>query len=89
MAACLGASAEARPHIFVDTGADFLFDDTGRLAALRVSWCYDEFTTLFMFDVLDLDGDGDGELDNEDRAAIVKGETNWPPDYNGDAHCLA
>lgn len=86
MVAGLGASAEAHPHIFIDAGARFLFDDAGRLEALQISWRYDEFTTLMMFDVLDLDEDADGALDDADRAAIVKGETDWPPDYDGDVY---
>ncbi len=82
----LNGPAQAHPHIFVDAGADFLFDASGRLEALRITWTYDAFTTLFMFDTLDLDRDGDGRLDDADRAAIVLGETDWPPDYDGDVH---
>lgn len=82
----LSEPVRAHPHIFVDAGSDFLFDEAGRLAALRISWRYDEFATLFMFDVLDLDTDGDGRLDDADRAAIVAGETDWPPDYEGDVY---
>lgn len=90
MASCvtlqLGLSepGQAHPHIFVDAGADFLFDEAGRLAALRISWRYDEFTTLFMFETLTLDTDDDGKLNIADRAAIVAGETDWPAEYEGD-----
>jgi ABC-type uncharacterized transport system substrate-binding protein len=70
----------------VDARTGFLFNENGQLRALRISWTYDAFTTLFLFDILDLDKDGDGSLDDEDHAAIVAGETDWPPDYNGDIH---
>lgn len=83
---CPGKEAEAHPHIFVDARAGFLFDERGHLNALRISWTYDAFTTLFLFDVLDLDRDGDGGLDDKDRAAIVAGETEWSPEYNGDIY---
>lgn len=83
---CLGIDAKAHPHIFVDAQTGFLFTEEGHLRALRISWTYDAFTTLFLFDVLDLDKDGDGSLDDSDRAEIVSGETDWPPDYNGDVY---
>ncbi|MEM8849544.1 MAG: DUF1007 family protein [Pseudomonadota bacterium] len=78
--------AVAHPHIFVDATAGFRFDADGRLESLRITWTYDAFTSLVMFDQLDLDADGDGRLDESDRAAIVAGETEWPPEYNGDVH---
>lgn len=82
----LSGPVHAHPHIFIDAGAGFLFDAAGRLTALRISWRYDEFATLFMFDTLNLDTDGDGTLDDADRAAIVAGETEWPPEYEGDVY---
>ncbi|MEM9797083.1 MAG: DUF1007 family protein [Pseudomonadota bacterium] len=76
----------AHPHIFVDAATVFQIDGTGQLTGLRITWTYDAFTSLVMFDQLNLDPDGDGRLDDADRAAIVAGETEWPPDYNGDVH---
>ncbi|QYX56465.1 DUF1007 family protein [Roseovarius sp. SCSIO 43702] len=77
-------TAQAHPHVFVDARAAFLVTDEGQLHALRISWTYDAFTTLRLFETLDLDRDGDGALDDADRAAIVAGETDWPPEYKGD-----
>lgn len=82
----LSGPAVAHPHIFVDATAGFRFDEDGRLAALRITWTYDAFTTLVLFDRLALDPDGDGRLDDADRAAIVAGETEWPSDYEGDVY---
>ena len=82
----LAGSAGAHPHIFVDAKAGFRFDAEGRLAALRITWTYDAFTSLFMLEQLDLDADRDGVLDDADRAAIVAGETDWPEGYDGDVH---
>ncbi|MEM7642076.1 MAG: DUF1007 family protein [Pseudomonadota bacterium] len=82
----LSAPAGAHPHIFVDATAGFRFDGDGRLTSLRITWTYDTFTSLVMFDQLGLDADRDGQLDDADRAAIVAGETEWPPEYNGDIH---
>ena len=62
------------------------------MEALRISWTYDEFTTLILFESLNLDqdgdgdGDGDGQLNDVDRAAIIEGETNWNSAYKGDVY---
>ena len=85
---CLGCAspALAHPHVFVDARTGFQFDEAGRLHALRITWTYDAFTSLTLFDILDLDKDNDGVLDDADRAAIVAGETEWPDDYKGDTY---
>lgn len=88
LATCLGLSgqAEAHPHVFVDARTGFSFDDQGRLTALRITWTYDAFTSLSLFDILDLDKDRDGKLNAEDRAKIVAGETDWAEGYMGDTY---
>ena len=57
-----------------------------QLEALRISWAYDEFTTLILFESLNLDQDGDGQFNDTDRAAIIEGETNWDSAYKGDVY---
>ncbi|MEM7753045.1 MAG: DUF1007 family protein [Pseudomonadota bacterium] len=76
----------AHPHVFVDARAGFSFTDDGQLAGLKITWTYDAFTSLTLFDILDLDKDGDGALNDADRAAIVAGETEWADDYKGDTY---
>ncbi|MBO6777602.1 MAG: DUF1007 family protein [Marinibacterium sp.] len=78
--------AVSHPHVFVDTQAGFQFAADGRLEMLRVVWTYDAFTSLTLFEILDLDKDGDGQLNDADRAAIVKGETEWQEGYVGDMY---
>lgn len=51
---CLGGEAKANPHMFVDGQGRFSFTEAGHLGALRIVWTYDKFTTLFLFDTLDL-----------------------------------
>lgn len=93
IAVCLGLSwaspALAHPHIFVDARTGFVFNEAGQLSALRIQWTYDAFTSLTLFDILDLDKDNDGALDDADRAAIVAGETEWQDDYKGDTYLEA
>jgi len=83
---CLGGVSHAHPHVFVNAKAGFQVDSEKRLLALRISWRYDAFTTLYLYDALDLDSDRDGELNDADLAVIAAAETDWPPDYNGDVH---
>lgn len=83
---CVSGISHAHPHVFVKAKAGFQLDANNHLQALRISWRYDAFTTLYLFDALDLDSDGDGQLNDADRAAIVTAETDWAPDYNGDVH---
>ena len=78
--------ASAHPHIFVDAETGFHISEDGLLTGLHISWTYDPFTTLFLFDVLDLDQDRDGKLNDEDYAAIIRGETEWADDYVGDIY---
>jgi ABC-type uncharacterized transport system substrate-binding protein len=83
---CLGGPAKAHPHVFVDARTGFIFGTDGQLEALRISWTYDEFTTLTLFDSLNLDQDGDGQFNDADRTAVIDGETNWDREYKGDVY---
>ena len=83
---CLGEFAEAHPHVFVDAKTGFIVDDTHLLQGLRISWTYDEFASLILFETLRLDQDNDGVLNDAERAAIIEGETVWAPEYKGDTY---
>src|SRR5690606_4918427 len=55
----LGAGAAlAHPHIFIDAKATLVFDDSGRLTAIRNSWTFDEAFSVWQIQGLDVDGDG-------------------------------
>jgi hypothetical protein len=54
------------------------------LEALWISWTYNEFTTLILFESLNVDQDGDGQFNDADSASIIEGETNWDKAYKGD-----
>jgi ABC-type uncharacterized transport system substrate-binding protein len=49
-----GHLADAHPHVFVETSARIIFDDQGRIVAIRNAWVFDEaysaFVTLGMND---------------------------------------
>ena len=83
---CLGGVTKAHPHVFIDARTGFVFGSDRQLEAVRISWHYDEFTTLVLFETLELDLDKDGQLNDADRVKILEGETNWPQDYKGDIY---
>ncbi len=65
-----GPSARAHPHAWIDLSTTVLFDEAGRVAALRVHWVFDEFYTLYA--VEGLDADGDGKADEEQLRELAK-----------------
>ncbi|WP_159086950.1 DUF1007 family protein [Loktanella sp. Alg231-35] len=77
--------AAGHPHVFVDGGVNFVFDDNS-LVALDVTWLYDDFETLYMLSSYNLSLNAEGELDEIDRRALVQHRSNWPSDFDGSAH---
>ena len=84
--AAMASAAVAHPHVFIDTEIGFKFDDAGKLNAVRVTWGYDAFSSLRLFEILDLDADRDGELDDIDRTRIITVQTTWPDGFEGDTY---
>ena len=87
LATGLATGAAAHPHVFIDGGVDFLFDETGRLAQLRVTWIYDPMTSLFILEDLGLDPAA--PLSEADRARVAAYDTVWEEGYAGDAYLWA
>lgn len=78
------AALTAHPHIYVDTGVQFIFDDAGDLAAVRVIWVYDELYSLLISEDLGLDPDFDGILMPQEREKLSGFDMNWDDGYAGD-----
>jgi len=57
-AAVWPGGAAAHPHVWIDAYSEVIFDAAQRMTALRVSWRFDEFYSLFAIEGLDKDGDG-------------------------------
>lgn len=76
--------ASAHPHVFIDAALSLIFDDEGRLAALRVGWSYDEFYSLVMIEDAELDADGDGVPEPEKLAAFAGRDVDWEAGFPGD-----
>lgn len=79
-------SAAAHPHAFIDTGIEVLFDAEGRAAAIRVSWSYDELTTLMIVEDNGADKDGDGTLSEAELATLRGFDMEWGEDFLGDTY---
>ncbi|MFQ6549640.1 DUF1007 family protein [Aestuariibius sp. 2305UL40-4] len=87
MAAVLAAGpALSHPHVFVDGGVDFVFGNDQQIEALKVTWLYDEFETLYTLSVLELSLNDAGGLDEADRLELVRRLSDWPDDFDGSAH---
>lgn len=74
----------AHPHVFIDTGFEFIFDDDSRLTHMRITWAYDEFYSLLILEDRGLDGDGDGVLSEVEIDDLTGFDMNWDPGYDGD-----
>ena len=87
-AALFGAPAPVRahPHVFIDGGVDFVFREGTMLEALRVTWRYDEFETLYTLSSLGLAPNAEGGMDEEDRQELIRLLSDWPEDFDGSAH---
>lgn len=73
--AVLGASATpaaAHPHMFVDAWSELVFDETGRLVAVRTRMRMDELTSLFTLEDNGVD-DIDRPLTDAEQAKIAEG----------------
>lgn len=78
------AAAVGHPHVFIDGGVDFVFDPEGRLSELRVTWVYDEMSSLFMFE--DLGIDPGKALTAEEETALAAYQTEWIEGFEGDSY---
>lgn len=80
------AGAGAHPHIFVDTGLRVVVSDAGLLEAVEITWAYDEFYTLLIFEDRGLDADYDGALTAEEVEQLQGFDLAWLPGFEGDTY---
>lgn len=77
----------AHPHVFVDTSLRFEVNDVGEVTHVNVTWSYDDFFSLLIFEDMGLDQDADGTL-TEAELAQLKGFdlVEWPDGFEGDLY---
>jgi ABC-type uncharacterized transport system substrate-binding protein len=78
----------AHPHMFLDTSVEVLFNDAGQAGAVRITWVYDDLSSLQYIADLGLDMDGDGSLTAEEQAKLSGFDMNWDPGFAGDSYAL-
>lgn len=71
--------ALAHPHIFIDAAVDVVFDDAGRIAALRHEWTFDTAFSVWM--VQGLDTNGDGNVSSEEMQDLANENMVGLADY--------
>ena len=76
----------AHPHVFIDAGVSFIFNDTGELFAVKIEWAYDDLFTLFTLEDLGLDTDGDGIITIDEQKKLVGFDTQWIDGFEGDSY---
>ncbi len=84
MTCCLPLPAAAHPHVFIDTGLEFIVDEAGQLTHVRVTWAYDELYSLLLLEDMQLDQDFDGVLTESEQAQLAGFDTQWMDGYSGD-----
>lgn len=82
------APALAHPHVWVEAEIDAILNAEGMVAAIRVTWTYDDFYTLMIMEERGLDPDGDGQLTEAETASIQGFDMNWQAGYPGDTYAL-
>jgi ABC-type uncharacterized transport system substrate-binding protein len=70
----------AHPHVFVDAKASIVFDDQGRIDAVRNVWEFDEAFTAFA--IQGLDTNGDGKLAAAELASLAQVNMDSLKDYD-------
>jgi ABC-type uncharacterized transport system substrate-binding protein len=79
-----GASVRAHPHVFIEAQLRFVTSDAGKITGVEVTWIYDAFHTLLLLEERGFDSDGDGQLTEEERSALIGFDlTDWPDWFEG------
>jgi ABC-type uncharacterized transport system substrate-binding protein len=84
----LAAPALAHPHMFLDTSVDVIFNDAGAAESVKITWVYDDLSSLQYIADRALDMDGDGVLTPDEKAALTGFDMNWDAGFPGDTYAL-
>ncbi|WP_282076493.1 DUF1007 family protein [Epibacterium ulvae] len=84
--ACITGLAQAHPHVFVDTGFILHLDEANQITGIEVTWAYDDFYSLLIFEDMLLDSDFDGALTDAELNQLQGFDLNWDEDFLGDVY---
>ncbi|NBZ89171.1 DUF1007 family protein [Stagnihabitans tardus] len=79
-------AAVAHPHMFIQTAVAVIFDEAGLATGIRVTWTYDDYTSLQVMADVGITEDASGQLSAEQLAALNGFDMDWDPDWDGDSH---
>lgn len=79
----LATPAGAHPHVFVDVALR-IAAGPGGVTGVEVTWTYDEFYSLLLFEDMKLDNDADGRLTPDEEARLQGFDLNWDAGFKGD-----
>ncbi|MGH6922460.1 MAG: DUF1007 family protein [Propylenella sp.] len=74
------AAALGHPHVWVDAASEVVFDDKGRVAAIRHHWRFDEAFSAYALQGLDTDRDG--EYSEEELEPLAKENVESLSEYD-------
>ncbi len=75
--------AGAHPHVFVDVALR-IEARAGGVTGVEVTWSYDAFYSLLLFEDMGLDSDADGKLTPSEEARLQGFDLNWDAGFKGD-----
>lgn len=84
--ALLAGPVVAHPHILITAEVEVVFNETGQMAGVRLSWTYDEFFSFMLTEDLGLDTDGDLSMTDDELAVLADNVLDWPADFGGDLY---
>ncbi len=84
----LAAPALAHPHMFLDTSVEVMFNAGGAAESVKITWVYDDLSSLQYIADRALDMDGDGVLTPPEKAALTGFDMNWDAGFPGDTYAL-
>ncbi|MBS0124625.1 DUF1007 family protein [Thetidibacter halocola] len=86
LAACFCGPVAAHPHIFVDSALRVVVED-GLAVAVELTWTWDDFFSLLIFEDMGLDPDADGVLTPQELVTLRGFDlVEWPPGFEGDLY---
>jgi ABC-type uncharacterized transport system substrate-binding protein len=84
----LPSAGLAHPHMFLDTSIEVMFNAAGAAQSVRITWVYDELSSLQFIADRGMDMDGDGQLTAQERGKLAGFDMNWDAGFAGDSYAL-
>ena len=79
--------AQAHPHVFVTTRLVLELNTDQEVTGVTMTWEYDDFFTLLIFEDMGLDPDADGVLSDRELDQLMGFDLiEWPEGFEGDLY---